>query len=71
MLSKVDIPYDDKFCLHEFIVLVKLSILLKSLFYFQMSDIVTEQWMQIQRLEQALHITHVYLSECDFTVLYD
>ncbi|CAL9016918.1 unnamed protein product [Prunus brigantina] len=24
---------------------------------FQMADIVTEQWIQIQRLEQALHIT--------------
>ena len=26
---------------------------------FQMADIVTEQWIQIQRLEQALHITQV------------
>ncbi|ONI31531.1 hypothetical protein PRUPE_1G318200 [Prunus persica] len=27
---------------------------------FQMPDIVTEQWIQIQRLEQALHITQVF-----------
>ncbi|KAL6293160.1 hypothetical protein ACE6H2_001302 [Prunus campanulata] len=26
---------------------------------FQMADIVTEQWIQIQRVEQAFHITQV------------
>lgn len=44
---------------------------LKSLFCFQMGDIVTEKWMHIQRLEQAVHITEVYPSESDFTILYD
>ncbi|PQP91693.1 receptor kinase-like protein Xa21 [Prunus yedoensis var. nudiflora] len=28
-----------------------------------MADIVTEQWIQIQRLEQALHITQVEYNE--------
>ena len=29
---------------------------------FQMADIVTEQWIQIQRFELALHITHKFLA---------
>ncbi|CAL2225253.1 unnamed protein product [Prunus armeniaca] len=28
----------------------------------KMADIVTEQWIQIQRFEQALHITHKFLA---------